>query len=156
MRFSRSNNYSGSGRAVGAVLHRSLAARFASIALEAVLAASFVPVTAFAVEDAPADSDGEQNQPAQTEQTQQGALPGATEEPAVSEEPAASEQPVASDQLELIGPDDSDSQPSAEAPSAIEDDSGEASSQEEDEELSTFDNGGVGIADKYYTITVGE
>ena len=156
MRFSRSNNYSGSGRAVGAVLHRSLAARFASIALAAVLAASFVPVTAFAVEDAPADLDGVQNQPAQTEQTQQGALPGATEEPAVSEDPAASEQPVASDQLEIIGPDDSNSQPSAEAPSAIEDDSGEASSQEEDEELSTFDNGGVGIADKYYTITVGE
>ena len=156
MRFSRSNNYSGSGRAVGAVLHRSLAARFASIALAAVLAASFVPVTAFAVEDAPADSDGEQNQPAQTEQTQQGALPGATEEPAVSEEPAASEQPVASDQLELIGPDDSDSQPSAEAPSAIEDDSEAGSSEGEDEELSTLDNGGVGIADKYYTISVGE
>ncbi|MDO4499633.1 MAG: hypothetical protein Q4B51_08480 [Coriobacteriaceae bacterium] len=156
MRFSRGNNYSGSGRAVGAVLHRSLAARFASIALAALLAASFMPVTAFAVEDAPADSDGEQNQPAQTEQIQQGALPGATEESAVSLEPAASEQPVASEQLEVIGPDDSDSQPSAEAPSAIEDDSEAGSSEGEDEELSTLDNGGVGIADKYYTISVGE
>ena len=156
MRFSRSNDYSGSGRAVGAVLCRPLAVRFASIALAAVLAASFMPVAALAVEDAPADSDGAQSQPAQAEQIQQGALPGATEESAVSLEPAASEQPVASEQLEVIGPDDSDSQPSAEAPSAIEDDSEAGSSEGEDEELSTLDNGGVGIADKYYTISVGE
>ncbi|MCI7504958.1 MAG: hypothetical protein MSA55_03145 [Coriobacteriaceae bacterium] len=156
MRFSRSNDYSGSGCAVGAVLCRPLAVRFASIALAAVLAASFMPVAALAVEDAPADSDGAQSQPAQAEQIQQGALPGATEESAVSLEPAASEQPVASEQLEVIGPDDSDSQPSAEAPSAIEDDSEAGSSEGEDEELSTLDNGGVGIADKYYTISVGE
>ncbi|MDD7430564.1 MAG: hypothetical protein PUK38_01590 [Coriobacteriaceae bacterium] len=156
MRFSRSNDYSGSGCAVGAVLCRPLAVRFASIALAAVLAASFMPVAALAVEDAPADSDGAQSQPAQAEQLQQGALPGATEESAVSLEPAASEQPVASEQLEVIGPDDSDSQPSAEAPSAIEDDSEAGSSEGEDEELSTLDNGGVGIADKYYTISVGE
>ena len=156
MRFSRSNDYSGSGCAVGAVLCRPLAVRFASIALAAVLAASFMPVDALAVEDAPADSDGAQSQPAQAEQIQQGALPGATEESAVSLEPAASEQPVASEQLEVIGPDDSDSQPSAEAPSAIEDDSEAGSSEGEDEELSTLDNGGVGIADKYYTISVGE
>ena len=156
MRFSRSNDYSGSGCAVGAVFCRPLAVRFASIALAAVLAASFMPVAALAVEDAPADSDGAQSQPAQAEQIQQGALPGATEESAVSLEPAASEQPVASEQLEVIGPDDSDSQPSAEAPSAIEDDSEAGSSEGEDEELSTLDNGGVGIADKYYTISVGE
>ena len=155
MRFSRSNDYSGSGCAVGAVLCRPLAVRFASIALAAVLAASFMPVAALAVEDAPADSDGAQSQPAQAEQIQQGALPGATEESAVSLEPAASEQPVASEQLEVIGPDDSDSQPSAEAPSAIEDDSEAGSSEGEDEELSTLDNGGVGIADKYFTFTVG-
>lgn len=156
MRFSRCDSYSWTGRPVETASLRLLSARFASVVLAAVLAASFIPVTAFAEEGEPVDPDDMQNQPAQTEQTQQGAQPESTEQSAVPVEPATSEQPVASESLEATGSDDSDGQPSAETPSAIEDDAKEASSKEEDEELSTFDNGGVGIADEEFTVAVGE
>lgn len=71
MRFS-DDRHSDKGFASVAVPPIPLAVRFARFALAAVLAASFMPVAAFADEGEPAGPEGVQDQPAQTEQAQQG------------------------------------------------------------------------------------
>lgn len=139
------------GLASTAASSKPLAVRFASIVIVAVLAASFMPVAAFADEAESVDGGAVQNPPAQTEEGLQGEQPAVTGGSADSDEPAASEEPAASTSSEATEPD-----VSSEQPSAIEDDSEEGSSEEEDEGLSTFSNRSIGIADQHYTITVGE
>ena len=141
MRFSKTES-SKRGGTVSATPSQSLAIRFASAMLAAVLAASFMPGAAFADEGGTSDSEGVQNPPVQTEETQQGEQPAEPEAPAAPETPADPDQPAAPESpeaTELQAPAQQPEADAPEAPSATKDESKEKSSKkDEDEELSTF------------------
>ena len=141
MRFSKTESSKREGT-VSVTPSQSLALRFASVMLAAVLTASFMPVAAFADEGGTSDSEGVQNPPVQTEETQQGEQPAEPEAPAAPETPADPDQPAAPESpeaTELQAPAQQPEADAPEAPSATKDESKEKSSKkDEDEELSTF------------------
>ena len=158
MRFSKTESSKREGT-VSVTPSQSLAIRFASVMLAAVLTASFMPVAAFADEGGTSDPEGVQNPPVQTEETQQGEQPAAPDQPAEPEAPAAPEtpadpdQPAAPESSEATEPQAPAQQPEAdasEAPSATKDESKDKSSKkDEDVELSTFKS-------ESYTMKVGD
>ena len=113
-----------------------LAVRFARFALAAVLAASFMPVAAFADEGEPTGPEGVQDQPAQTEQAQQGD-PAAVDGESVDEGVSADEGVQNSSGQQTEGVQQTEGIQQGEQPEASTSEPAEA---EDDQNLSTQDN----------------
>lgn len=135
MRFS-DDRHSDKGFASVAVPPIPLAVRFARFALAAVLAASFMPVAAFADEGEPAGPEGVQDQPAQTEQAQQGD-PAAVDGESVDEGVSADEGVQNSSGQQTEGVQQTEGIQQGEQPEASTSEPAEA---EDDQNLSTQDN----------------
>lgn len=143
MGFSRSNRSSEMGNVVEIVPRKPLAVRFASIVIVAVLAASFMPVTAFADEGSPDDTEGVQNPTTSSEGGQQNGQGENDENPQNPNDPIDSDNsdnPSDSDNSEAPdGNRPADDEP--DSPSADNGSSEEEGSFEEDEDRGSLDSG---------------